>query len=343
MKSVSDWNEKIVLGLPLGEFDWFEAKGRKALDLTLPQVEEHHVRQTLSVALSAFANTGGGQLIYGLKNPQVADGKWLADDGGVSTSVKGDTREWLETVIPSLVDSPVTSFNVYQILPTGPDSQIASGRALYVIDIRDSIQAPHQAFDNKYYIRVAGRSRPAGHRLVLDIMGRRQYPKIDLDFEIEVTTKERPSPLSWEPPKKTSAYALKITARNTGRVYSQYVNSFILVPVDIVHEFTLEHGDPVIVEEEGKKYCEFYEDNTVRDVVGVGGSVEYSYPKYGPSRFDPILPGLSHSWSITLHDDFGSIAPDDLKIKWSTYADSAPPNEGEVEVSSIPMVVKQKP
>src|SRR5688572_23725116 len=130
MKPTREWNEKDVLDLPLGEFDWFEAKGRRAIDLTLPNVRERDILDTLSKAISAFANSGGGVLIYGLQNPDPTKGEWLVDDGGVSTTVKGDTREWLETIIPNSVDFPLTNFNVYPILP-GPSSQILPGRALY--------------------------------------------------------------------------------------------------------------------------------------------------------------------------------------------------------------------
>lgn len=142
MKPVYEWDEDFVLGLPLGEFDWFEAKGRRALDLMLPNVREHHVLGTLSKGVSAFANSGGGVLIYGLKNPQATQGRWFVDDGGVSTCMKGDTREWLETVIPNSVDFPLANFNVYAILPTSPTSQIGVGQALYLVDIPDSPSAP---------------------------------------------------------------------------------------------------------------------------------------------------------------------------------------------------------
>lgn len=109
-------------------------------------------------------------------NPSSTTGKWIVDGGGVSTSVKGkaETREWLEEIIPNLVDFPLSHFNVYSILPKSTDSQIIQGKALYVVDIADSLQAPHQSrLDNKYYVRVAGKSRPIGHRLVSDIMNRR--------------------------------------------------------------------------------------------------------------------------------------------------------------------------
>ena len=59
-------------------------------------------------------------------------------------------------------------------------------RALYVVDIADSPHAPHQSTrDKKYYARVAGKSQPISHRMVIDIIGRRQHPNIESEFEIE--------------------------------------------------------------------------------------------------------------------------------------------------------------
>ena len=341
MKPVSEWDENFILGLPLGEFDWFEAKGRRALDLTLPGVNESHVRETLSKAVSAFANSGGGALIYGLRNPQAAQGKWLVDDGGVSVSIKGDTREWLETVIPNLVDFPLATFNVYIVLPSGPHSQIQPGQGLFVVDIPDSSAAPHQASDNRYYVRVAGRSRPIGHRLVADIMGRRQYPRIELSFEIEITTGYHKSSIL-EEAQPGMFRTLKIRATNTGRVYAQYVNSFIRLPVEIVSRYELELLDLETVEEDGRAYCEFYRENTIRDVVDVGVGL-YHRNKYGPSRYDPILPGLSHTWwEIGLSETFPEVPADDLMIRWSTYADNAPASTGELQIKSVMVVDHRK-
>jgi len=52
-----------------------------------------------------------------LANPAGGTNNWMVDDGGISKSVKGkiSTREWLEDVIPNLVEFPLIEFNVYQI------------------------------------------------------------------------------------------------------------------------------------------------------------------------------------------------------------------------------------
>jgi hypothetical protein len=347
MKPVSEWDEEYLLSLPLGEFDWFEAKGRKALDLTLPEVDESKVLDTLAKAISALANSGGGQLVFGLKNPSRQMSTWLVDDGAISTSVKGktSTKEWLENVIPNLVEFPLTQFNVYPIKSSSGESQILPDRALYVVDIADSSNAPHQSKrDSVYYARVGGKSCPISHRMIMDIVGRRQYPKIELKFEIERKfIKGQPSerfPFAYlngtKPPEKdTNTYTLQIRAKNTGRVYAQYVNSFILIPVELLSRQQVKvFGVGRLEKTDGKSYIRYYKDNTIRDAIGSSGF----RTEYGPSRYDPILPGLSHQWEITLQRDNKNLKNDDLSIKWTAYADNAPPNSGEINVKNISIV-----
>ena len=97
---IRNWTEDDVLALPAGENDSFERKGSRLLDLKLSGVKEDDVLNEFAKQLSAFSNTGGGQIIYGVANNGTVDG------GGVALSVKGrqSTKEWLEDVIPKLTE-----------------------------------------------------------------------------------------------------------------------------------------------------------------------------------------------------------------------------------------------
>lgn len=144
------WGEADVLELSAGEHDWFDRKSGLLLN-------SDDFRRDIAKALSAFANSGGGSIILG-----------VADDGtfdGVVPMHKGRTRtrEWLEQVIPRLVDYPLENFRVHEMEPTSP-TQVPAGRIVLVIDVGDSRLAPHQsAVDRKYYYRVGGHSQPAPH------------------------------------------------------------------------------------------------------------------------------------------------------------------------------------
>jgi|SRR5579864_83772 len=81
-KPTEEWTEDDVLSLPSGE-NTFERKGSKALDLTLPNVKEAAVLDELAKQLSAFANMGGGRIIYGVNDAG------SVDIGGVARVLKG--------------------------------------------------------------------------------------------------------------------------------------------------------------------------------------------------------------------------------------------------------------
>jgi hypothetical protein len=176
-KPVAEWTEDDVLALPAGENDGFERKGAALLDLTIPGVKEDSVLNELAKQLSAFANTGGGQIVYGVTD------SGAIENGGIARVVKGrqSTREWLEDVIPTLTDFEILGFNAHEIRPKSSGSAIGTDKALYVVEVPDSERAPHQSKrDLKYYVRLGGKSRPASHRLIEDIRNRARHPRIEV-------------------------------------------------------------------------------------------------------------------------------------------------------------------
>src|SRR5580700_2705347 len=150
MKPAADWGEEDVLQLPSGENDKFERKGSLKLDLTIG-AKESDVLDELAKQLSAFANTGGGQIIYGVKN----DG--TVDNGGITRQLKGrqSAKDWLESEILVVVEPEILGCNVYEIPPKAASSPIAQDKSLYVVDVPDSERAPHQSTrDFRYYVRL---------------------------------------------------------------------------------------------------------------------------------------------------------------------------------------------
>lgn len=171
MTSAHDtWTEQMLGELSPGEYDFQEFKG------TLWLVEQgkvaSHFLASLSKQLSAFANGSGGRLFIGLNDDGIID-------GGVPIDLKrGGIRAWLEDVIPGSVEPTLRSFNVFEVPRSGPDSAILPGHAVYVVDIPTSRDAPHMAADRRYYLRIAGKSRPMGNVHVQDIVRRTNTPQI---------------------------------------------------------------------------------------------------------------------------------------------------------------------
>ncbi|HXM61178.1 MAG TPA: ATP-binding protein [Terriglobales bacterium] len=176
-KPIETWDEDDVLALPRGEDDTFERKGSRLLDFTIAGVSQDEVLNELGKQLSAFANTGGGRIFYGVADDGTVDG------GGVTRLIRGRQigKDWLETVAPGIVEYEIVGVNVYEVLPKAVGSVIARDKALYIVDIPDSDRAPHQSKrDSKYYVRVGGRSQPASHKLIEDIRNRRRHPVLEL-------------------------------------------------------------------------------------------------------------------------------------------------------------------
>lgn len=340
MKEPREWDEEYILSLPPGEHNWVEMKGRRTVDLTVSGVLESKVRDDLSKAISALANSGGGVLVLGLK--ELPSG-WAVDDGGVALSIKGkmSTREWLEDVIPNLLEESLVNFNVYVITRGSENSQIEEGRGVLVVEVGDSEQAPHQASDNKYYARVGGKSRPIGHRLVTDIANRRRHPKMVLEVdELQIIKfrEERTvaggllnNNMFYTPPVKQVIQA-QLRARNVGKVFANYVRCLVSFPIGFMDEVDESDVDMI----DGGKYVTWSRANTEQDVIGF----KNLRPQHGPSRFDPVLPGLGYYWEWEWEWSKGGVnellsAYGNELIHWEIYADNAPIERGTIRVGDL--------
>ena len=158
------WTEDEVLALPTGESDRFDRKQGSV-------ITESGFDQILAKALSAFANSGGGYLILGIKD----DGKIIHGAAKIRKG-KVTTRDWLEQKIPYLVAPVLQDFRVHEVEPS-EQTQIPPDKVIIVIDVGDSALAPHQSDKDKgYYYRAGGRSEHAPHRYLELLWQRENYP-----------------------------------------------------------------------------------------------------------------------------------------------------------------------
>jgi hypothetical protein len=336
MKSVPEWNETYLLNLPTGEHDWLEIKGTKALDFSQRDVKQDDVLNELSKQVSAFSNSGGGIVVYGVTDPVPGQPREI-DNGGVPLVLKGkSTKEWLEDVIPNLVEFPLRKFNVYVIQRSSPQSQISNDRCVILVDLPDSEAAPHQARDKKYYARISGKSRPIGHRMVNDIFGRLKHPTITLLAGLE-----------WD---RHDGIVLSVYCRNTGRIYANYVSGFLEYPAAIIGnklEGVVALNQPT---PDGRRILNFA--NLHRDIVGMRPGIP-AMPSFGKSsgyggspptpyeitRYQPILPGTTHKLPLLSFSTKKQLrtwldAKGDT-LCWTLYADNAPEVKGEIKIATI--------
>lgn len=172
------WTEEQVTALPTGEHDYFDRKSGALL-------KDQGFRLKFAKALSAFANSGGGHLVLGVRD----DGSF---DGVEPFRGRTATREWIEQIIPELLSYTLEDFRVHEVEPAEPTA-IPSGTVVIVIDVGDSGLAPHQATPDKtYYYREGGHSKPAPHFYLETLRNRLARSALEAELtDIKVTRADK--------------------------------------------------------------------------------------------------------------------------------------------------------
>lgn len=308
--------------------------------------------------VSAMANSAGGILIYGIAEFQDKALEHLPEklDPVDRTAY---SKEWLEHIIGNI--QPRIDGVVIHPVPISS----AANHVVYVVEIPQSHTA-HQAKDMRYYKRFNFESVMMSDYEIRDVMGRRQYPHIALEFEIRITEREVrtggtpfvggiPMLLPGQRSEPVEVHIVNdveliIWAFNSGRVYAQYVNAILEIPDSLL---PLEPEDEEMLLMMGGKrethnidgilYYRHFDDNTIRDIIGFRESgLGGSSPNYGPARHVPILPGRYHGLEdIELRSDFENLPLENLYIQWEVFADNAPPVKGRIAVNDIEIVDKR--
>jgi hypothetical protein len=111
-------------------------------------------------------------------------------------------------------------------------------------------------------------------------------------------------------------------------VLAEYVSCFLDIPFDILTDLSKEFLPQEEID--GVIYSRTSLQNTHRDVVGH----DMGYPKHGPSRFQPILPGLGFGLNeFRLADS--ALEEGESILRWKVHSDNAPPLEGTTKLSDI--------
>jgi schlafen family protein len=320
-KPVSEWDEDYILSLSK-ENDEFDRKSARSLDVKAG-ADENDVLNELAKQLSAFANTGGGQIIYGVED----DG--TIGLGGVSVDMKpGGTKEWLERKIPGLTEYELAGFGVHEFEPKSSGSQIASGKALYVVDVPDSEGAPHQSVrDKKYYIRNGSQSVPARHKLIEDIRNRLKHPRVVL---AGVTTENvKVNQPTGDPQSFSLDIILLIALFNYGPLKSS--DTFVsLNPGAGSFRFGYDKEAATGITAAKRNTGMWQINRTIPPQSEASFRASYQLPA---RRFLSMFPQM---WR-----EAGEQKPlDDVFIEWAIYADSAAPRTGRMSMRDIGLMDK---
>jgi hypothetical protein len=296
LKELSLWDEDYIAALPRGEFDWLEYKASQ-------KFTDSGWVDDMSKYVSAWANYEGGYIIFGVKDPRT--GSPLIIDGGVPESFKSKLSDWLDEVIPRLVEPPIQKLASWLVRPKNQASLIKAGHVLIVVYIPESEGAPHQATDHKYYQRVGRKLQPLKHRAIFDIAGRRRFPKLRTTILIH-TGGSGGSAIFWK------------LENDLGAGLALYWKVIIQFPTAI-------NGRSVDISDDGV---------TIGETKRGKSFLELRIPQRMGS---PLFPGsdVSRSFKIDPCDYTPPLQPPIEEIRVTTFADSMPPLEETFRLSDV--------
>lgn len=126
----------------------------------------------ISKDVSAFANSDGGTIIYGIKEDQI--NRHLPDSID-PINRKEISKEWLDQIIQSKIRPRIDGIVIHSITVKEGFDQV-----VYAVEIPKSNTA-HQANDKKYYKRFNFNSEPMYDYEIRDILNRSKHRLLTLN------------------------------------------------------------------------------------------------------------------------------------------------------------------
>jgi Putative DNA-binding domain len=145
----------------IGESLILEYKRSRALSM------DSKARDEICKDVSAFANSAGGQIIYGIEEDKNLPTK--LDEGADPSIVK----EWIEQILDSRIQPRIEGLVIKPI-------QLAKGYGFILNIPQATSRAPHQAPDKKYYKRQNFQSVPMEDYEIRDTLRRATTPVLDV-------------------------------------------------------------------------------------------------------------------------------------------------------------------
>jgi schlafen family protein len=186
--------------------------------------KEEKKRDELCKDVTAFANSAGGQLVFGIEDDKHVP---VRLDGGAAPEI---TKEWIEQVIDSRIQPRIEGLVIHPI-------KLVQGLG-FVIDVPQALgRAPHQAPDKRYYRRQNFQNVAMEDYEVRDILRRTTMPdlQVDLSFPGGDTFM-----VQFGQQEMSQTFFLNCTVRNNAPTPANYAIVEVLVDHDLTNPFAID-------------------------------------------------------------------------------------------------------
>lgn len=262
----------------------------------------------ISKDVSAFANSGGGIIVYGVE-----------EDGHIPTKIDSGynpaevTKEWLEQVIQGNIRPRINDLHINQVLL----ARLHKDRVAYVVSIPQGITA-HQASDRRYYKRLNFKSEAMYDHEIRDVMNRLRFPLIT-----PLISKTR-IPGAWD-------YKLNITLTNTGAMCARDVKFIFYWP----SAWKFQQGGKLVQRIIRRRI-------TIPDHELETDDVELTMPGVDKVIFPEdefrIAERYGHDFMYSENPALSGIGGSTKALLvWKIYADDMPPQSGSIGIPDIPI------
>jgi hypothetical protein len=334
--------------------DWTLARVKQLIDDRIPESlileyksghilndkqERNNSIDEITKDVSAFANSAGGILIFGIAEERRSDGTRVPSRmDPVASSVT--SAETLDQLLAS-IQPHIEGLRIHAV-PVSQDP----GKVIYVLEVPESITA-HQATDHKYHKRFNARAVAMEDYEVRQTMARGQHPLVDLAFEIELWSYEITTAGEifggWldsqrrDEPEYGHVAELIVVAQNTGRRLAQYIAARVFLPAELI-DCTGESAPFPTLERNGRPYFQINVSNGQQDVAEIKDANQFSSGREVKTAtyFPPLLPDFDREIE-RLRLDLQTLLElrDDAEVSWELVADNAPIRRGLVAIAGL--------
>ncbi len=275
---------------------------------------EEGKKSEISKDVSAFANSEGGDILYGILESGNPPSAFDNIDTGIDPAII--TPEWLEQVINSRIHPRIDDVLIQpiELITT------QSGKYVYLVHIPASHKAPHQAYDKKYYKRFNFQSIAMEDYEIRDIRNRIITPTV----KVEITGKRREPSVGWNA-KGIARINLSLLLKNEGSRIAQQVYLECNFPSHYLWE--------PLVRIEGKKESLLIDNEQYRQLRYHHRDGTGSLPLFPRTDYE-VFDGNRFFVHMQLNKDEAAASLDKF-VYWTVYADGAEPTSGKVSIGEL--------